>query len=356
MPAYKDTEKKTWYVKFRYKDWTGKPSFTTKRGFRTKNEALAYERNFKENSNAQGTNMTVSDLINIYMKTMKARLRPTTIKQRDTVARLYILPKLGHIPLNKLTKAVIVQWQDWMLSCNSARTGMPLSESRLRINNTNLSTFLNYAVNLEYIPRNPMKGLKPIGRVGKRVDIWTKDEYDKFIAAGKGTKRYETYRLCFDILFYSGMRIGEFLGLNAESFDFEHSMIKIDHAVDDKGRIVPVKTKTSVRSIPMPRSIMDRIKAFSTHLYDAPETNFFLITYTQLRYRLKTWSKKAGLKYILVHGLRHSHASYLINLGVPITAISHRLGHTNAQITLSTYSHLYKEDETSIARLLESKM
>ena len=71
---------------------------------------------------------------------------------------------------------------------------------------------------------------------------------------------------------------------------------------------------------------------------------------------MKKWSEKAGLKDILLHGLRHSHVSYLIKLGIPITAISHRLGHTNAQITLSTYSHMYKEDETEIAGILEKNL
>ena len=112
MPAYKDTEKKTWYVKFRYRDWTGKPSSTTKRGFRTKNEALAYERTFKENSKVTGANMTVSALVDSYMSTMKARLRPASLVQKESICRLYILPKLGDMPLSKITRAVIVHWQD----------------------------------------------------------------------------------------------------------------------------------------------------------------------------------------------------------------------------------------------------
>lgn len=151
----------------------------------------------------------------------------------------------------------------------------------------------------------------------------------------------------------------ESLKILADFFDVTTdflSTIRIEHAADIRGKIVPVKTKTSVRSIPMPHSIMERVKAFSAHLYAKPKTNYFLVSVNELRRRMQTWSKRAGLKYILLHGLRHSHASYLINLGVPITAISHRLGHTNAQITLSTYSHLYKEDETSIAELLEKNM
>lgn len=55
---------------------------------------------------------------------------------------------------------------------------------------------------------------------------------------------------------------------------------------------------------------------------------------------------------IHVHDLRHSHASYLIHHGVPITTISRRLGHANANITLSVYSHMYVESENDVAQIL----
>ena len=47
MPAYRDEKTKTWYAKFRYVDWQGKSKHTTKRGFKTKKEALNYEHEFK---------------------------------------------------------------------------------------------------------------------------------------------------------------------------------------------------------------------------------------------------------------------------------------------------------------------
>lgn len=46
MSAYKDTKQGTWYVSFRYIDWTGKKTQKLKRGFKTKKEALNYEKEF----------------------------------------------------------------------------------------------------------------------------------------------------------------------------------------------------------------------------------------------------------------------------------------------------------------------
>ena len=46
MSAYKDKTQGTWYVNFRYIDWTGKKTQKLKRGFKTKKEALNYEKEF----------------------------------------------------------------------------------------------------------------------------------------------------------------------------------------------------------------------------------------------------------------------------------------------------------------------
>ena len=66
MPAYKDTTRNTWYVKFRYTDWQGNRKETTKRGFPTKREAKEYEEEFKRK--IQGTSdMSFSNLFKIYI-------------------------------------------------------------------------------------------------------------------------------------------------------------------------------------------------------------------------------------------------------------------------------------------------
>ena len=46
MPVYRDKKNNTWYVKGRYKDWTGKTKDLTKRGFTLKRDAVEWEENF----------------------------------------------------------------------------------------------------------------------------------------------------------------------------------------------------------------------------------------------------------------------------------------------------------------------
>ena len=62
--------------------------------------------------------------------------------------------------------------------------------------------------------------------------------------------------------------------------------------------------------------------------------------------------KKAEIKKIRVHDLRHSHCAYLINQGVQPLIIKERLGHKDIKVTLNTYGHLYPSEQKRVANLL----
>jgi integrase len=62
----------------------------------------------------------------------------------------------------------------------------------------------------------------------------------------------------------------------------------------------------------------------------------------------------AQLPHLTFHGLRHEHASLLLSAGVPITAVSKRLGHASAAITSDQYSHLLEDADRRMADAVES--
>lgn len=64
---------------------------------------------------------------------------------------------------------------------------------------------------------------------------------------------------------------------------------------------------------------------------------------------------KSGVKRIRIHDIRHSHASYLINLGCAPLLISERLGHEKVQTTLSTYSHLYPNKHQEVVNMMQAQ-
>lgn len=74
---------------------------------------------------------------------------------------------------------------------------------------------------------------------------------------------------------------------------------------------------------------------------------------TTIARKKDNYCKEAGVKKIRIHDFRHSHVSLLISKGVPITAISKRLGHSNIEMTFNTYAHLIPEDEIKTINVLD---
>lgn len=114
MPAYKDAKTGKWFAKFYYTDWQGNNKQKWKRGFATKKEALAFEREFLEK---QSTNpdMTFQALYEIYMDDMTGRLKDSTIQHKRNIYETKIFPFFGRLPLNESKATDICRWQTQMM-------------------------------------------------------------------------------------------------------------------------------------------------------------------------------------------------------------------------------------------------
>ena len=86
MSASKDKERGTWIVYIRYKDWKGEDQVHKKRGFRTKREALEYEREFLLKK-SKDMNMSFTDFVNVYMEDKKPRIRYNTMRSKPFIER-----------------------------------------------------------------------------------------------------------------------------------------------------------------------------------------------------------------------------------------------------------------------------
>ena len=81
MAAFKNKDNGTWYVQFRYTDWRGERQQKLKRGFATKKEALAWEREFLMEKQAD-VNMTFENFVSLYEKDIKPKLKRVSSKRR----------------------------------------------------------------------------------------------------------------------------------------------------------------------------------------------------------------------------------------------------------------------------------
>ena len=113
MSAYKDKTQGTWYVSFRYIDWTGKKTQKLKRGFKTKKEALNYEKEFIRKT-AADMKMEMNSFIQVYFEDKKNELKENSIRNKQHMLNKHIVPYFGTRKMNEITPAEIIQWQNML--------------------------------------------------------------------------------------------------------------------------------------------------------------------------------------------------------------------------------------------------
>ena len=111
MSAYKDKTQGTWYVSFRYIDWTGKKTQKLKRGFKTKKEALNFEKEFIRKT-AADMKMEMNSFIQVYFEDKKNELKENSIRNKQHMMNKHIVPYFGTRKMNEITPAEIMLGKD----------------------------------------------------------------------------------------------------------------------------------------------------------------------------------------------------------------------------------------------------
>ena len=349
MSVYKDAKQGTWYVSFRYVDWTGEKKQKMKRGFRTKKEAQNYETEFIRKA-AADMDMQLGSFVDIYFEDKKNELKETSKKNKNHMIKVHILPYFGNRKMNEVTPADVIQWQNTIQE-------KKLSKTYERMIQNQLTALFNHAQKIYNLNNNPCKKVKKMGKSdADKMEFWTKQEYDKFISTFEGgTENY----LMAEILFWTGVREGELLALTPSDIDFENNLLHISktyNRINGVDVITPPKTETSNRTISIPEFLKEEIQDYIHGQYGMPENErLFPIVARTLQKRMKKFMEKAEVKIIRVHDFRHSHVAYLINQGVQPLIIKERLGHRDIKITLNTYGHLYPTQQKQVADMLDQQ-
>lgn len=111
MSVTKDGNTGKWMAQLRVTDWTGKTVHKKKRGFKTKREALQWEQDFLHQASGS-IGMTFQDFIELYLKDMEQRLKPSTVANKRFLIDLKITPFFGKMPLNAIKPTDIRRWQN----------------------------------------------------------------------------------------------------------------------------------------------------------------------------------------------------------------------------------------------------
>jgi integrase len=345
--AYKEKDTKTWSAQWFEINAKGEKRKRKKRGFETKREALEYERQ-KKLSTTRDMDMKLSEFMEVYFEDKQNELKERTIKNKKYMMEQHIIPYFGNKKMSEITASQIIQWQNEIQMKG-------FSESYLRMIQNQLTSLFTHASRIYDLHTNPCKKVKKMGNFdSKSLNFWTTEEYQKFLATMKeGSK----YHLIFEILFWTGCRIGELLALTPSDIDFDKNQISITKTYYRTGRqdiVTEPKTKQSVRRIEIPEFLKQEIKDFIDRHYGMPENErLFPVVQEAVQHKMKRQTEIAGVKKIRVHDLRHSHVAYLIHKGIEPILIKDRLGHKDIRITLNTYGHLYPNQQRKVADLLD---
>ena len=353
----------SWRVSVYYKDWKGEQKRHDKRGFKTKKEAAAYEREFLARNN-KDINMGFETFIDIYLGDLKPRLKASTYATKESIIDAHIRPYFKNKSLAEISSTDILQWQNALLGQRDDQ-GKGYSQTYLRTIHNQLNAVLNHAVKYYDLPKNPCLANKKMGKVKTREMLfWTKDEYLRFAEEMK-EKPMSYY--AFELLYWTGIRCGELLALTRNDFDLEKKTMRINktfQVIKGKAMVTSPKTERSNRQIDLPEFLCREMEDYFASLYkiDA-NSRLFPVTKYYLHHELDRGCKSSGVKRIRIHDLRHSHVSLLIdlrhsscalliNLGYSPVQIAQRLGHESVTIT-ERYSHLYPSVQQEMAKKLD---
>ena len=310
MPAYKDKAKGTWYASFYFENWTGKKEKKMKRGFKTKREALEWERTFLQQQTAD-LDMTFESFVALYAADMKGRIKANTWGTKEHILYKKLVPYFGKRKMSEIHSKEVMAWQSEMLNYRD-KNGKPYSPVYLKTLHNQLSAVFNHAVKHYNLKANPAAQVGNMGKAkGREMLFWTKAEYLKF-ADAMMDKPLSYY--AFEMLYWCGIREGELLALTPADFDFEKQTVSISKSYQRiKGQdvITDPKTAKSNRVIQMPAFLCEEMEDYIKSLYAVePTDRIFAVTKSYLHREMDRGAKEAGVKRIRIHDLRHPYVKH----------------------------------------------
>ncbi|WP_313150101.1 site-specific integrase [Lysinibacillus capsici] len=355
-------EKKLWMFRHKYYDSSGKRKEKKKSGFKTEKAALKALLEVKgatlrgETKHIENDNLTVTQWLDIWFESNKQKWKPGTITQREIIIRLNIKPLIGHFKLQKLDR---LTYQKSLINALEKK----YEPSSIRLIHSIFLIAINAAVEEEIILRNKFRGISLPSTRNKEAElsVLTSDQLRTMLVYTKEHED-ETYYSILLLLSYTGMRKGEALGLQWKDIDFETQTISIMRNRTRYGT-GSTKTKNSERKIKVGTNVFDQLNRYQKvikekllsygkkledddYVFHSLES-MIPMPLTTLHKGFKRIIQRAGLKECTLHSLRHSHATILMNDGVPVRAIAERLGNTPEMIH-TTYGHVLREMEDKI--------
>ena len=306
--------------------------------------------------------LTVGEFLLSWIDNHEKRLKPTTAHKYRQLIRLYLIPQLGSVKITDLRPTHIENFYSHYTT-NHGVNGQVLAPSTVAQCGAILKKALKYAVEVEGLMSfNPATRVPLPKGAGKSNNPWSMDELNSFLDVASEHRLYFFFRLSA----FTGARRGELLALRWSDFDGKSIMITKSRL--EVAGIAFEQLSTKGGSNGQRRVILDSetIDLFNSHRKRQLQERILIgehwqdgdFVFTQENglpldpgtpsHLFGKMIKKAGLRNIRLHDLRHLHATELLRLGEPLHVVAQRLGHRDAMVTATIYAHVSNEqDETA---------
>ena len=304
-----------------------------------------------------------------------------TIQGYQKNLRNHLLPYVGHLKLDEMTPALLAAHFARLRKTgrkDSKGFGGKLGNNTLHKVGTVVSLVLESAVDEGLLALNAMRKVKlgSIQRMHHEEQVWSIAEINLFLSWNQASQQDDLNAL-WHLIAYTGLRRGEALGLKWGDIDLSRRTLKVLRATDssEPHSTKEPKTKSSRRLLMLDEQLVAKLELHKSQRaqlgwrFVGSDSWVFGGINGQLRVGNDVsarWGRmvdKAVMHFgaerlprVTIKGLRHSHATALLEMGVHPKVIQERLGHSTFKLTMDTYSHVTETMQTSAIRMLDERL
>ncbi len=293
-------------------------------------------------------NPTFESLSCMWLSSISASIKASTISHYRYTLHHYILPVLGAYSIKSLTEAVLEQGL-LQIIVPASTVHKPLGSCMARECLTMVRRICRYASHLRLIRPMEIDIKLPCVPLNRERTL-TQKQQQILVQYVRSVPTPRRLGLLFAL--QMGLRIGEICGLKCGDFDLESGTLYIRRTVTritkEDGHtqvlIQSPKTRSSVRELPIPKLLLTLLQGMYKN--NVPAEAWFLsgrldkpVEPRTYRKSIRVYLHQAGLPIIRPHLLRHTFATTCLQAGCDIKTVSELLGHSNSSITLKRYVH-----------------
>ncbi len=311
----------------------------------------------------QGGEMTVLELVKKYIAT-KTGVKPNTEAGYKTVVNILTKEAFAHQPIKK------IRTSDAKLFLIKLQTEDKRSYSSIQSIRGVLRPAFAMAVEDDILRKNPFdfQFVKVIINDSIEREAISRDEQRKFLTFVKEDKHFCKYYDGMYILFHTGLRISEFVGLTVDDLDMKQKTIRVNHQLqrrsDGTKYIESTKTNAGTRVLPMeedvyacfkrilenrkPPQVEPVIDGYSGFLFFDKDGRPMVAMHWEKYFQhiVQKYNKiyKNELPKITPHVCRHTYCTNKAKSGMNPKTLQYLMGHSDISVTMNTYTHLGLQD------------